>query len=98
MSPLKGYCIPGDCCFNFVTPATFDADIGNWIRTTQRILKIFNFETVVPGHGPVGDRRAVEEMLGYLKLVRREAKKRFNRGMSARRAPRIFLWVSIGTG
>ncbi len=76
----------GDCCFNFVTPATFDADIGNWIRTTQRILKIFNFKAVVPGHGPIGDRRAVEEMLGYLKLVRREAKKRFNQGMAARRA------------
>ena len=75
----------GDCCFNFVTPATFDADIGNWIRTTQRILKDFDFKTVVPGHGPVGDRRAVIEMLGYLKLVRREARKRFNQGVTAQR-------------
>ena len=84
--PTAGVLYSGDCCFNFVTPATFDADIGNWIRTTQRILKAFNFKTVVPGHGPVGDRRAVEEMLGYLKLVHREAKKRFKQGMTARHA------------
>ncbi len=76
----------GDCCFNFVTPATFDADIGNWIRTTQLILNVFKFEKVVPGHGPIGDRRAVEEMLGYLKLIHREAKKRFKQGMPARQA------------
>ena len=73
----------GDCCFNFVTPATFDANIGNWIRITQQILKKFKFEIVIPGHGPVGDRQAVKEMLGYLKLLYREAKKRFDVGMSA---------------
>jgi glyoxylase-like metal-dependent hydrolase (beta-lactamase superfamily II) len=76
----------GDCCFNFVTPATFDADIGNWIRTVERMLKAFAFKKIVPGHGPVGDRRALEEMLGYLKLVQREARKRFKAGMSARKA------------
>jgi len=78
----------GDCCFNFVTPATFDADIGNWVRTTRRILKMFPFQKVVPGHGPVGDRRAVEEMLGYLELVQREARKRFKAGMPAKAAAR----------
>jgi hypothetical protein len=43
-------------------------------------------KTLVPGHGPVGNRQTLKDMLGYLKLVRREARKRFRAGMSARRA------------
>ena len=95
--PAERVLFSGDFCFNFVTPATFDAHIGNWIRTAGRILKTFPIKTIVPGHGPVGDRRVLEEMVGYLKLVRREARKRFRAGMSARRAAKdIPLGVYAG--
>jgi len=42
----------------------------------------------------VGDRRALEETLGYLELVRREARRRFRDGVSARRAARD---IPLGT-
>ncbi|MCY3824024.1 MAG: hypothetical protein OXG62_09170, partial [Nitrospinae bacterium] len=45
-------------------------------------------ETIVPGHGPPGNKRALEKTLGYLRLVRREARKRFKRVMPPRRAAR----------
>lgn len=75
----------GDVCFNFVTPATFDANIGNWIRVAKRILTM-RVRTIVPGHGPVCDKRALREMVGYFERVRRETRKRFRAGMTARRA------------
>jgi len=73
----------GDCSFNFVTPATFDANIGNWIQTARHILDTFPLTKVVPGHGPIGDRRVLEETLGYLELVQSEARKRFDKGIPA---------------
>ena len=41
---------------------------------------------VVPGHGPIADKRAVREMKGYLEFVQDEARKRFDKGMNARDA------------
>ena len=49
-------------------------------------------EVVTPGHGPVGDRRALEDTLGYLLLLCREARRGFAEGATAREvAERIRL-------
>ena len=77
----------GDVCFNRVTPATFDGNIGNWIRVARRILQM-EIETVVPGHGPVGDRSAIEDLLGYFTHFRREARRRYRDGVPPERAAR----------
>ena len=77
----------GDVCFNQVTPATFDGNIGNWIRVARRIRKM-DLTTIVPGHGPVGDRGTMDDLLGYFTHVRREAKRRFDHGMTPKRAAR----------
>jgi hypothetical protein len=37
-------------------------------------------ETIVPGHGPVGDKSDLREMRDYLALLRREARRGFNEG------------------
>ena len=84
--PKEKLLYSGDFCFNFVTPATFDAHIGNWINKARLVLKTFPLKTVVPGHGPVSDRRVIEDMVDYLSLVQRGAKKRFKQGMPAKRA------------
>ena len=86
--PEERVLFTGDICFHYVTPATFDAHVGGWIRVADKILKTFPVETIVPGHGPPGDKRALEKTLGYLRLVRREAKKRFEKGMPPKRAAR----------
>lgn len=86
--PKERVLFTGDVCFHLVTPATFDGHVGGWIRIAGKILKTFPVETIVPGHGPPGDARALRETLGYLRLVRREAKKRFEKGTPARHAAR----------
>lgn len=92
--PKEKILYSGDFCFNFVTPATFDAHIGNWIRKARLVLKTFPLKTVVPGHGPVGDRRIIEDMADYLSLVQREARKHYKAGTPAKRAaPEIPLGV-----
>ena len=40
-------------------------------------------ETVVPGHGPITDKRGVQAVRDYLTYVRDEARKRYDAGLSA---------------
>ena len=46
----------------------WEGPVGNWIAACDRILAM-DIETVVPGHGPVGDRRIIEDVADYLALV-----------------------------
>ena len=39
-------------------------------------------ETIVPGHGPIGGKKELAEMGEYARLLMREAKTRFDAGMS----------------
>lgn len=71
----------GDIVFSGGHPIIWDGPIGNWIAACKRILS-WDVETVVPGHGPVGDTRAVSALLGYLEYIDAEARKRHAAGMS----------------
>ena len=77
----------GDLAFYYVTPLAFQGHVGNWIKVVDRILKM-DVETIVPGHGPIGGKKELREMRAYLMLIRREAKKRFDSGMTAEQAAR----------
>ena len=77
----------GDLAFYYVTPLAFQGHVGNWIKVADRILKM-DVETIVPGHGPIGSKKELREMRAYLMLVRREAKKRFDLGMTEEQAAR----------
>ena len=77
----------GDLAFYYVTPLAFQGHVGNWIKVADRILKM-DVETIVPGHGPIGGKKELREMRAYLTLIRREAKKRFDSGMTAEQAAR----------
>ena len=77
----------GDLAFYYVTPLAFQGHIGNWIKVADRILKM-DVDLIVPGHGPLGGKKELREMRSYLMLVRREAKKRFQLGMSPEEAAR----------
>ena len=70
----------GDIVFSGGHPIIWDGPIGNWIAACRRILS-WDVETVVPGHGPVGDARAVRALLGYLEYIDIEARKRHAAGM-----------------
>jgi len=77
----------GDLAFYYVTPLAFQGHVGNWIKVADRILKM-DVDIIVPGHGPIGGKKELREMRSYLALIRREAKKRFNAGMTAEQAAR----------
>ena len=67
------------------TPIMWAGPVGNWIEACERILAL-DCETIVPGHGPVTDKRGVRAVQNYLSYIRDEARKRFDAGLSARDA------------
>jgi cyclase len=75
----------GDILFNQGTPIAWAGPVSNWVRACDRILGM-DVDIVVPGHGPIADKEAVREMRDYLQFVIDEARKRYDKGMSARDA------------
>lgn len=54
----------GDIFFNAAIPNVADASVLDWMKTLSAALKV-DAKTFIPGHGPVGTRRDVEEFLAY---------------------------------
>jgi cyclase len=75
----------GDILFNEGTPIAWAGPVSNWIRACDRILDM-DVDVVVPGHGPIAGKEAVRAMRGYLDFVQHEARKRYDKGMTARDA------------
>lgn len=77
----------GDILFIGGTPIVWAGPVSNWVAACDLILAM-DVDTVVPGHGPVTDKRGVEQVKGYLEFVWREACERHAAGMSAADAAR----------
>ncbi|MEQ1755652.1 MAG: MBL fold metallo-hydrolase [Micropepsaceae bacterium] len=75
----------GDILFIEGTPIMWAGPIGNWIAACDSILAL-NCETIVPGHGPITDKRGVKAVQSYLTYIRDEARKRYDAGLNARDA------------
>jgi glyoxylase-like metal-dependent hydrolase (beta-lactamase superfamily II) len=67
------------------TPIIWAGPVGNWIHACDRIVA-WDVDTVVPGHGPITDKAGVATMRDYLIYIDREARRRFDAGMSAEEA------------
>jgi len=85
--PREKVLFSGDIAFHYVTPLAFQGHVGNWIKAADRLLT-FDAEVLVPGHGPVGTKADLKKMRDYLALVRREARKRFDAGLTPEEAAR----------
>jgi cyclase len=72
----------GDILFIDATPIMWAGPVQNWIDAC-RLIEEMDVETVVPGHGPITDKRGVAAVQGYLEYVRDEARRRFDAGMDA---------------
>lgn len=83
--PAERTVFTGDILFIEGTPIMWAGPVGNWIAACDQILAL-DCETVVPGHGPVTDKRGVKAVQAYLAYIRDEARKRFDAGLSARDA------------
>ena len=77
----------GDILFIEGHPIVWAGPIGNWIGACEMIEAI-ETDIVVPGHGPITDKRGVARVREYLGYIRNEAKKRYDDGMGALEAAR----------
>ena len=72
----------GDILFIEGHPIMWEGPVANWIEACERIMAM-DVETVVPGHGPITDKKGVKAVQDYLVYVRDEARKRYDAGMDA---------------
>lgn len=72
----------GDILFIGGTPIIWAGPLSNWVAACDTMLAL-DVEVVVPGHGPVTDRSGIQAVRDYLTFVDREARARFDAGMSA---------------
>lgn len=72
----------GDILFIGGTPIVWAGPLSNWIAACDLMLGM-DVETVVPGHGPVTDKRGIVEVRDYLSFIEHEAEERFHAGVDA---------------
>jgi glyoxylase-like metal-dependent hydrolase (beta-lactamase superfamily II) len=90
----------GDMLFINGHPIIWAGPVGNWVKACQLMIDL-DVETVVPGHGPVTDKRGVAAVKGYLEYIEKEARRRYDSGMSAADAARDIAladWADWGDG
>ncbi len=75
----------GDILFIDGTPLMWAGPVANWIRACETIIAM-DVDVIVPGHGPITDKGGVRRVADYLAYVDREARKRFDSGLSVRDA------------
>jgi len=88
--PSQRVVFTGDILFVGGHPIVWAGPVRNWVAALDRILAM-DVDTVVPGHGPVVDTGAVNDEREYLLWVEREAKGRFDAGMTAIDAARDMM-------
>jgi len=77
----------GDILFVDGTPIMWEGPVSGWIAACERI-EAMDVDVVVPGHGPITDRRGARAVREYLVYVRDEARRRFDAGLSPLEAAR----------
>ncbi len=80
--PDVGVVYTGDILFIGGTPIVWAGPVSNWVAACDLMLGM-DVDTVVPGHGPVTDKRGVTDVRDYLAFVEREATARHDAGMDA---------------
>jgi glyoxylase-like metal-dependent hydrolase (beta-lactamase superfamily II) len=75
----------GDILFIDGTPIMWAGPVGNWIAACHRILDM-DVDVIVPGHGPITDKAGVRRVQDYLSFCHREARLRYDAGLSVRDA------------
>jgi cyclase len=75
----------GDIVFLTNTPVIWSGPHENWIAALDEIMTM-DIDTVVPGHGPITDKKGVAKVKQYITHVETESRRRFDAGMSAMEA------------
>ena len=80
--PSQRVIFTGDILFIEGTPIIWAGPVSNWIKACEYIESL-DVQTIVPGHGPITDKAGVRTVRQYLDFVDREARARFDAGLSA---------------
>ena len=75
----------GDIAVFSLTPWTHNGNVTEWLKVLDKIMGM-DIETIVPGHGPIGGKNELAEVREYFLILKREARKRFDAGMSPGKA------------
>ena len=78
--PADRLIFTGDILFIEGHPIIWAGPVRNWIDACDYMLGL-DVDTVVPGHGPITDKRGIEAMRGYLVYVTEQTRLRFDAGM-----------------
>jgi cyclase len=68
-----------------MTPWTHNGNVAQWLEVIDKIMGM-DVETIIPGYGPIGGKKELAEVREYFVLLQREARKRFDAGMSPGKA------------
>jgi glyoxylase-like metal-dependent hydrolase (beta-lactamase superfamily II) len=85
--PGDGVVFTGDLLFVEGTPIVWEGPVSNWIAACDRILAL-GAGVLVPGHGPITDRRGPEAVKAYLEHLLGEVRPRYAAGLDAWTAAR----------
>lgn len=88
--PSSGIVFAGDILFIEGHPLMWAGPVANWIKACQLILDL-DAKIVVPGHGPITDKRGVIAVKEYFEYVASEARKHFDAGRNVLEAARAML-------
>ncbi len=75
----------GDIVFLTNTPIIWSGPHENWLAALDELLAM-DVDMIVPGHGPVTDKKGVMKVKQYLEHVEREARARYDAGMELHEA------------
>jgi cyclase len=79
--PEESVIFAGDFIFLYSTPVSMEGSFAGWLRNLDAMAKL-GARVYVPGHGPVCGLEGLNLCRDYLVFVRREAEKRFDKGMT----------------
>lgn len=85
--PEERILFAGDILFAGGTPVVHSGPIPRYIEVLKNIQNM-DVDIIVPGHGPITDKRGAAAMIDYLEYIYAEARKRYDAGMGILKAAR----------
>lgn len=85
--PEEKILFAGDIIFSEGTPVVHAGPVSRYIDALKLILDL-DLDVIVPGHGPITDKRSAEALIEYLELIYGETKKSYDAGLGMMKAVR----------
>jgi cyclase len=80
--PAQKLLFAGDVGFFYSTPLAGGGKIGGWLHVIDKVNEL-EVETIVPGHGPPGGKRELDDVREYFEFVREHAREAYDAGLTA---------------